>query len=140
MSEALPDRLVLFDGVCGLCDRVVQWLLDHDPQGKLSFAPLQGETAAALRRAHPVIPEAVDTVVFVERKDGQQRVHLRSRAVFALLAVIGGPWRILSWFSVLPAFLTDLAYHPVAALRYRIFGRLDACRLPRPEERARFLP
>ena len=135
-APALPERIVLYDGVCGMCDRVVQWLLDRDPQGKLTFAALQGETAAALRREHPSIPAEIDTVVFVEGG----RVHLRSRAVFALLAVIGGFWTPVSWFGVLPQWLTDLGYRPVAALRYRIFGKLDACRLPRPEERARFLP
>lgn len=134
--DGLPDRIVLYDGVCGLCDRVIQWLLDRDPQGKLTFAPLQGETAEALRARHPSIPTEIDTVVFVEGG----RVHLRSRAVFALLAVLGGIWRPVSWLRVFPQVLTDLAYRPVAALRYRIFGTLDACRLPRPEERARFLP
>ena len=141
MSELqpMPPRLVLFDGVCGLCDRTVQWLLDRDPSGKLSFAPLQGEAAATLRARHPSIPVELETVVYVERVGDTERVYLRSRAVFAMLAVIGGPWRVVSWFAVLPAFLTDLLYWPVAATRYRIFGKRDACRLPRPEERARFL-
>lgn len=138
-DRPLPERLVLFDGVCGLCDRTVQWLLDRDPQGRLSFATLQGETAAALRARHPDIPEALETVVFVEQIGGVERVYLRSRAVFAMLAVLGGPWRVVSWGAVLPAALTDLLYAVVARTRYRIFGKLDACRLPRPEERARFL-
>lgn len=137
----LPAHLILYDGVCGLCDAAVQWVLDHDPAGLFSFAPLQGETAAALRARHPQIPADLDTVVVVERgPDGVERVFLRSAAAFRVLRRVGGPWRLLLVFSVLPRRLTDLGYRLIAAVRYRLFGKLDACRFPGPEERARFLP
>lgn len=138
MSE-LPARLLLYDGLCGLCDRSVQWILDHDPKGQFHFAPLQGDTALALRAQHPEIPVEVSTMVLVRTEGGKREVLLRSRAVLSLLAELGAPWSMLSWFRVLPTFLTDLGYRTVAALRYRIWGTLDACRLPQPEERARFL-
>lgn len=138
-SDALPPRLILYDGLCGLCDRSVQWILDHDPQGVISFAPLQGPTAGALRDQHPEIPQELSSMVLVRTEGGSRQILLRSRAVFAVLAELGGPWAALSWLRVLPAALTDLGYRVVAALRYRIWGRLDACRLPQPNERARFL-
>ena len=142
MSEALPPRLVLYDGVCGLCDRSVQWLLSHDPAGALHFAPLQGETAKALRARLPEIPSALETIVFIERDgDGDgERVYLRSRAAFRIARYLAGPSRLLAWLGVFPRALTDLGYRVVARVRYRIWGQLEQCRVPSPGERARFLP
>jgi predicted DCC family thiol-disulfide oxidoreductase YuxK len=134
------ERIVLFDGVCGFCDRSVRWLLARDGRRRLRFAPLQGETAAALRARHAEIPEGVGTIVYVERAGGGERVYLRSEALFRIARELDGPWRRLAWLAVLPRALTDLVYAPVVRWRYRLFGRLDACRLPTPEERDRFLP
>jgi predicted DCC family thiol-disulfide oxidoreductase YuxK len=139
-GPALPPRLVLYDGVCGLCDHTVQWLLDHDPAGRLSFAPLQGETAAAVRARHPELPHDLDSVILVEQGGAGERLWWRSAAVFRLAGHIGGVWGLLRHLGLLPAALTDLGYRFVAAVRYRVFGVREACRLPRPEERARFLP
>lgn len=140
----LPPRLVLFDGVCGLCDRTVQFLLDHDPDGALSYAPMQGETAAAIRGRHPEL-EGVDSVVFVEREgaDGAERaerVTVRSKAVMRMLRHVRGPYRHLAVLGVLPAPLLDVGYDLVASARYRIFGKLETCRVPDAKVRGRFLP
>jgi len=135
----LPPRLVLFDGVCGFCDRAVRWLLARDPAGRLRFAPLQGEAAAALRARHPEIPGENDTVVYVETVEGVERVFLRSEAVFRLIAQLDGPWRRLAWLRWIPRSIADLGYRLFARIRYRLFGRLDACPVPSPGERARFV-
>jgi predicted DCC family thiol-disulfide oxidoreductase YuxK len=128
--------LVLYDGECGLCDRSVQWLLRHDKQDVLRYAPLQGATA----RAFVERTDAFDTIVFVEKgEDGAVRVSHRSRAAFRILSRLGGVWRMISWLRILPLALTDLVYRFVAARRIRWFGRVDACRLPDPSVRARFL-
>lgn len=140
---ALPAgvrALVLYDGVCGLCDHTVQWLLDHDPEGRLHFAPLQGETAAQIRLRHPELPADLDSVILVERAAQTERLWWHSRAVFRLAGHIGGWYRPLAALVWLPSALGDLGYRIVAKLRYRLFGTLEACRLPKPEERARFLP
>ena len=139
-AETTPARLVLYDGVCGLCDKSVQWLLDKDEAGALRFAPLQGETAQAILARHPEVPEGLDSVLFVEREGGEERVRWRSRAIFHICRHLTGGWRALSWFRFLPAFLTDLGYRLIAKIRYRIWGKLDQCRAPTPDERARFLP
>jgi predicted DCC family thiol-disulfide oxidoreductase YuxK len=129
-------NLVLYDGECGLCDRTVQFLLRHDHRGVLSYAPLQGETARPFVGDKP----AVDTMLLVERlDDGSTRISARSRGVFRTLAKLGGIWRVLAWLRVLPAFLTDLGYRLIAANRVRWFGRVDACRVPDPAVRQRFL-
>ena len=139
-SERLPPHIVLYDGHCGLCDRSVQWLLDRDPAGALSFAPLEGPTAAAIRARHPEIPAAIDSVLFVERAGGTERVLWRSRAVLTALRHVHSRWRFLTILRFVPAVLLDVGYRFVAAIRLKVWGRLDACRVPRPEERARFLP
>lgn len=136
MASAIPARVLLYDGTCGLCHGAVRFLLRRDHDAQLTFAPLQGVTAASLKERYPVIPEDVSTLVLVE--DGE--VHLRSRAVFRSLRQLGQPWRLLSGLRWLPRSLTDLVYRAVAALRYRLFGRRELCELPSPEQRERFLP
>jgi predicted DCC family thiol-disulfide oxidoreductase YuxK len=136
----LPPRLVLFDGVCGFCAAAVQWLLAHDPAGRLHFAPLQGETAARLRRLHPEIPQDLDSLVLVESEGRRSRVYLRSQAIFRTGAQLAGAWRMLGWLRCLPRALAEAAYRAFARRRYRWFGRLEACRVPAAAVRARFLP
>lgn len=134
-SASLPPRIVLYDGVCGLCNKTVRWLMKRDG-GNFWYAPLQGETAAALREKHPRIPRELDSVVFVE--DG--RVHLRSKVFLYAARHLGWPWKIAYAFRWIPAFLLDWMYWIVAKLRYRIFGKYDACTLPTKDERAKLLP
>lgn len=131
-------RLVLFDGVCAFCDRMVPWLMARDG-GRLCFAPLQGRTAAALRARHPEIPEELETIVYVETEGERERVYLRSQAAFRVLGQLRAPWRWLAVLGGLPSSLTDLAYRAFARRRYRLFGRLDQCRIAAPGERARVL-
>ncbi len=128
--------VVLYDGLCGLCDSSVQWLLDHDAEGRLRYAPLQGETAEELRGLHPGIPAELETMVLVD----EGRVFLRSRAILQICRHLPRPWSWAAVLSVLPTSLTDAAYRVLAANRYRIWGKLEACRLPEPEQAARFLP
>lgn len=128
--------LVLYDGTCGLCARSVRWILRHERDHELRFAPLQGETTQALRARHPEIPQSIDTVVYVR---GDQ-VHVRSKAFLHLAGHLRAPWRWAYAFRWFPGFVLNLGYRLIAAIRYRVWGRVDACELPSPEHRARFLP
>lgn len=131
----LPKQLVLYDGECGLCQAGVQWLLDHDPEGVYSLAPLQGETAArALANLH--VPAGLDSMVLVE----EGRISWESTAGLRVLRGLGWPWRGLAVFLLVPALLRDPVYRWIAERRHRWFARPEACRLPRPGEAARFLP
>ncbi len=140
LPRALPAQLVLFDGVCGFCDSAIRWLLAHDSAGKLGFAPLQGETAAALRRRHPQIPSELESLVLVESGREGSRVYLRSEAAWRIFAQLAGPWRLVAWLRWLPLALRDFGYRKFASRRYRWFGRLEACRIPEAAQRARFWP
>ncbi len=137
MTESPHAPILLYDGVCGLCARSVRWILRHERDHDMRFAPLQGETAAALRARHPRIPTELSTVVLVDPE--HDRVHLRSKAFLYAARHLRAPWRWLYGLRWIPGFLPDLGYRVVAALRYRIFGKKDACEIPAPDQRARFL-
>ncbi len=136
-AEELPAApLVLYDGDCGLCARSVRFILEHERDHQIVFAPLQGPIAALARQRFPRIPHSVDSVVYIS--DG--RAHLRSKAMLYAASHLRAPWRwgyAMRWF---PGFLLDLAYRVVAAVRYRIWGHADACQLVTAEQRRRFLP
>jgi GMP synthase (glutamine-hydrolysing) len=138
-GQALAPRLVLFDGVCAFCDAAVRWLVAHDPSGRFHLAPLQGESAAALRARHLDFPDEGETLVYVEQQGGSERLHVRSDAVLRICAQLPAPWRWLVALQVLPRSLRDTLYAAFARIRYRVFGKLDDCRVPSLEERARFL-
>ena len=131
--------LVLYDGVCGLCDHTVQTLLRIDRNAILMFAPLQGDTAAEVRARHPEIAGA-DSIVFVLGGGVDEKVYIKSGAVLRILGEIGGPWGLLALFQLVPRFIRDRVYDWVARNRYGWFGKFDACKIPAPAERARFLP
>ncbi|MFT3695585.1 MAG: DCC1-like thiol-disulfide oxidoreductase family protein [Kofleriaceae bacterium] len=130
------SSIVLYDGTCGLCHRSVKFILNHERDHELTFAPLQGTTAADLRVKFPEIPTTLESVVFVD----DDHVWLRSKAFMHVAKHLTQPWRwgyYVRWF---PGFIADLGYRLIARLRYRIWGRADECTLPSPEQRARFLP
>jgi predicted DCC family thiol-disulfide oxidoreductase YuxK len=135
-----PEHLVLYDGSCGFCDRTVKWILDADRDARFHFAPLQGPTAAASRARHPDLPTALDSVLYVERSAGNERVFARADAVLRIADRLGRLPRWLRWVRRLPHVLTDLPYRPVALLRHRLSRTLGACPLPASAARARFLP
>jgi predicted DCC family thiol-disulfide oxidoreductase YuxK len=135
------QTLVFYDGVCGLCDRFVRFLLARDRAGRLQFAPLQGATA---RRELPPLgldPADLDSVVVIAGwRSPAPRVLTRSPAVLHTVRQLGPGWRALAAIArFVPRVIGDAVYGAVARRRYRMFGRFDACRLPSAGERARFL-
>lgn len=138
-GKELPPRVVFFDGVCVFCHDTTRWLMAQDPEAKLHYAPLQGETAAALRALDPAFPESIDTLVFADLRGSAPRLLLRSAAILEALETISfRPW----WLQVLralPTPLADFLYGCFVRIRYRVFGKLDACPMPTAEERELFL-
>lgn len=134
-ASAEANPIVLYDGVCGLCAKSVRWLLRHERDHELRFAPLQGPTAAALRAKYPVIPATLESVVLV----ANGKAYIRSKAFLHLSKHLRAPWRWTYGFRWMPGFVLDLPYRLLAVVRYRVFGKTDQCELPSPEQRARFL-
>ncbi len=131
--------IVLFDGVCNLCDAAVQFVLDHDARGRFVFAALQSEEGRrVLARAGmtPGEPGAdPDSIVLVEGG----RAYERSDAALRIARGLGAPWSLAAVFLAVPRFLRDAVYRFVARRRYRWFGKKAACRVPTPSLRERFL-
>jgi len=124
-----------------LCDSSMRWLVDADRKSILGFAPLQGETAREVLGRHPELTGDLSSVIYVRDFGGPgETVHLRSDAAAAILRDLGGGYRWIALFHLLPRAVRDAAYDWIAAHRYRWFGKLDACRLPEKGAEKRFLP
>jgi len=127
--------VLLFDGVCNLCNGVVQFIVPRDPEGVIHFAPLQSAAAKALLSGHGLPPSDLDSVVLVEDGD----VYRKSDAVIRVAELLGWPYRAASAGRVVPAPLRDALYDLVADYRYDVFGRKDQCMLPDEDVQDRFL-
>jgi predicted DCC family thiol-disulfide oxidoreductase YuxK len=141
-TAACEDRrcVVLYDGLCGMCDGVVQFLLRHDTRGAFRFAPQQGEAAQRILARHNLDPATMATICVIENYDSaQEKLYTKSEAAFRIAEGLRGIWKLALAGRLLPLFLRDAAYDLVARHRYRIFGRRTECRIPSPEDRERFL-
>lgn len=137
-----PGPVLFFDGECGLCQRVVRFLLWLDHGGQLRYASLQGPTAHAYLHAHGLPAEDIDTIVFVP--DWSQRDRrpflVRTEGVIASLRACGRVGRILGGLvAIWPVRWRDAVYRGIGHIRYRIFGPWKPRPLPRPEWGRRFL-
>ncbi|OBB99029.1 thiol-disulfide oxidoreductase DCC family protein [Mycobacterium sp. 852002-40037_SCH5390672] len=139
MSGESAAPVLLYDGVCGVCNRAVRTILRFDPHGRLRFAALESVFAKAIIERHPEIGN-IDSMVFVDDPaQPSERVAVRSRAALRMADYLGGPWRAFTVVRAIPAPLLDWLYDRFAAIRYRVGGKYDSCPLPAPEVRARFV-
>ena len=134
-SGCQRGAVVFFDGVCGLCNVSVDFILARDTRLRFQFSPLQGETARQV--LSPADLQHLDTII-LQTASGTSR---RSAAVVRILWELPGLWPMVGWLLwVVPGPLRDLGYRIVSANRLRWFGQKETCRLPTPEEHERFLP
>ena len=142
MSESREaNPIILYDGVCGLCNRMVQFLLKRDKRGRLRFASLQSDFAETVLTRHGINPKDLDTVhVVIDYERPQEQVLNRSDAVLRAGYELGMPWNILATIArVVPRAVRDSFYRFVARNRYHVFGKYETCMLPDPNQRHRFL-
>lgn len=132
-----PQTIVFFDAECLLCNRAVRWMARHDPDGCLSFAPLDGVTAS---RVVPADENDGESMLVATREGEDWRVRRQSGAVIAALSAAGGTPIRLALLKLFPRFLRDFGYRVVARFRYRVFGRIERCDVPDPGLRERVLP
>jgi predicted DCC family thiol-disulfide oxidoreductase YuxK len=139
-SAPRGSHLLLYDGVCGLCSRLVRFILAHDRGAVFNFAPLQSPLGHSLVAASGGNPDELTSLyVFADYRSDHPRVFTRSDAALFVAGELRWPWRLLRVFGILPKAFLDRAYNVVARTRYRIFGRLDSCLLPGAELKSRFL-
>jgi predicted DCC family thiol-disulfide oxidoreductase YuxK len=135
------DLVVLYDGVCGLCNRLVQFLLQHDKYDRLKFASLQSDFARTALTRHGADASDLDTIQIIENY-GQtdERLFSRSDAILRAGKALGGFWKFASGIGgYLPKGLRDSFYRSVARNRYSLFGKYDTCLMPEPRYRKKFL-
>lgn len=132
---ALPENIVIFDGVCNLCEFSVNFIFEHDTVGHFSFTPAQSPPGASLLKHFGINASRLDTVVLV-RGD---RAFSRSAAAIEIASRLDMPWNLLTLFQVVPEFLRDVIYDLIAQNRYQLFGKKDQCMLPSEGLRRRFL-
>jgi predicted DCC family thiol-disulfide oxidoreductase YuxK len=131
--------IIFFDGVCGLCNRTVDFVLQEDRDQKFLFAPLQGETFKTVVKDHPEAA-TVDSL-FVLHYDAQaEQLLVRSEAMFYILSQLPKSRWMAQIGYLIPPPIRDSVYRLIAATRYRIWGKRDSCRLPTSDEAAQFLP
>ncbi len=133
---ALPQPLYFFDGQCVLCSRFVAFCLKRDPEGRLKFASSQSALGLRVLEALGLPHDELDRTILLIEND---TVHTRSTAVLQTLRHLKGPARWLHPLILVPKVLRDPAYDIVARNRIRWFGRLDACLVPSPRTRDRFI-
>lgn len=127
------EPVIFFDGVCGLCNGFVDFVIQADKKQFFKFSPLQSEFAKE-NLTESDIKELKSVVLKMNGK-----TYRKSEAVFEVFKILGGGWRVLSWFKILPQPIRNQGYDLVAKHRYRIFGKKELCRFPTPEERQRFI-
>ncbi len=128
------SSIVLFDGVCNFCNGAVNFIIGHDPDKKVRFAPLQSEIGQELQKKHG-IGDDIDSIVLVE----DEKAYTHSTAGLRVARTMGGIWSLAYIFIIVPAPIRDFFYKTFAKNRYRLFGRQDACMLPTADVRERFL-
>ncbi len=127
--------IVLFDGVCNFCNGAVNFVIGHDKTGYFKFAPLQSEIGEELMARHRIDKHETDSVILVE----DDKAYLHSSAALRIARKLDGIWSWAFGFIVVPSPVRDFLYKLFARYRYKLFGRQEACMIPTPEIRARFL-
>jgi len=126
--------IILFDGVCNVCNTYVQFVIKRDPKGYFKFASLQSAEGQALLAKHNM-PDDLDSIVLVEG----DKVYTHSAAPLRVARKLHRLWPLCYGFIIVPAFIRDAVYKWVARNRYRWFGKKESCMMPTPDIRARFL-
>lgn len=129
------ERIILFDGVCNLCNASVQFVIRHDRHNRFRFASLQSDYGQQLLRREGFSTEELTSFILVEG----DKTYRRSTAALRVARQLPGGWSLLYAFIVVPPFIRNAVYDFIAANRYRWFGKQDACMVPTPELRAKFI-
>ena len=127
--------LILFDGVCNLCNQSVQYVIQHDPEGIFNFASLQGETGQQLLKKYNLPVNDFNSFVLVEN----EKVFINSTGALKVAKRLNGMVRLLYGFIIIPPFIRNAVYNLIARNRYKWFGKKDSCMVPSPALKTRFL-
>jgi predicted DCC family thiol-disulfide oxidoreductase YuxK len=131
----MQKSIILFDGVCNLCNSSVNFIIDRDPENHFVFAPLQGNTGQELQKQYGLNPKLLQSVILI--KNG--KVYKKSNAALEIAKDLKGAWKLLFVLKFVPSFLRNWLYNLIVRNRYKWFGKTDQCRIPTEELIARFI-
>ena len=131
----MEQHVILFDGVCNLCSSSVQFVLKRDKRNKFLFGSLQGNYGQQMLRKYNLPQNEFNSFMLLE---GEQ-LYTKSSGALRMLKHLGGAWRLLYAFIIVPRFIRDAVYNFIAHNRYKWLGKKEACWLPKPEWKQRFL-
>jgi len=127
--------IILFDGVCNLCNNAITFVIKRDPKNRFMYAPLQSESGKKLANTHAIDTAQVDSIILV--KEG--RAYSKSSAALRIAQNLSGLWPLLTIFLIIPPFIRNWVYDYVAKNRYQWFGKKETCMIPTPELKGKFL-
>jgi predicted DCC family thiol-disulfide oxidoreductase YuxK len=130
----MPKLIILFDGVCNLCNGFVQFVIKRDPHARFKFAALQSDAAVELLLTHQIDPKELSSVIFIVNKT----VYTQSDAALKIAQNLGSAWPLAASLLMIPKFIRNAIYHFIAKNRYRWFGKTDQCMMPNPRFENRF--
>lgn len=129
-------KIILFDGVCNLCDSSIQFIIKHDKKDLFRFVALQSEIGMEIIKHIGVDTSKIDSILLYEPG---KAYYYKAEAALKIAKELGGIYTVISWFGILPKFLTNSVYDYIAKNRYKWYGKKDACMIPTPELKAKFL-
>ena len=132
---SLNKQVILFDGVCNFCNASINFIIDHDPEKRFKFAPLQSEIGQEILRKFNKNTKNFDSVFLLKNNT----LYQKSDAALEITKHLSGFWKYLAVFNIFPTSFLNFFYDIIAKNRYRFFGKADSCRIPTPELRERFL-
>jgi predicted DCC family thiol-disulfide oxidoreductase YuxK len=129
-------KIILFDGVCNLCNSSIQFVIKHDKKNRYKFAALQSDVAKMLLNERGIDSSQIDSIILI---DPETAYYIKSSAALEIGKSFGGGWRLLSIFEWVPRPIRDWIYDLIAKNRYSWFGKQNDCMIPTPELKAKFL-
>ncbi|GER59443.1 thiol-disulfide oxidoreductase DCC family protein [Patiriisocius marinus] len=135
MIDTKEHKILLFDGVCNLCNSAVNFVIKLDNKDVFRFTALQEEPGKSYLTKYNIDPKNIDSIVLIENG----KAYVKSSAALRTAKYLGGAWPLLYVFIIVPAFIRDVVYDYIAKNRYKWYGKKDSCMIPTPELKAKFL-
>lgn len=135
MNSEFTYKVILFDGVCNLCNSSVNFVIRHDKKGVFKFAPLQSDFGTKTLKKYDINPKDTDSIILID----QDKSYIKSSAALYIAKDLSGAYPLLFTFMIVPKFIRNWVYDYVAKNRYRWYGKKDSCMIPTPELKGKFI-
>ena len=138
-TNSAPVYIILFDGVCNLCNGTVQFIIKRDTKKKFLFGSLQGKAGQEFLLKHQLPQNEFNSFILIERSEGEEKIFTRSTAALRAAKHLGGFWKLFYGMIIIPPDIRNFVYNTIAKNRYKWFGKQEACWVPTPDLKSRFL-